>query len=359
MNMDERNKKYRPDIEKHPVTGNLQKDSAVLFDLFEGCSDLKYNEIHLGTEHNISCIVAFIETTVENMLLDETVLGKMLNMLCTMEKEEVYLSLEQNSFGVSDMAYFENMEDAINGMLSGAALLLIDGFARAIKVSDKGYPGIGVSETDSEKVARGSNEGFANSIKTNTALIRKRIRSPQLKVKEKKAGVRSNTNISLLYMEGIAPDIVLAEIEKRLEGFEIDGVMDSGVIEQLSEERWLSPFPQFQTTLRPDRAAMCLLEGRVILLCDNSPVALILPTDYNSFIQTSDDYYNRFEIASLGRIIRYLASFFCNDTAGTVSGGDQFPYADLADYVDLILCGGKTGRTVSFRGRSDPDGTVF
>ena len=109
MNMDEQNRKYRPDEEKHPVTGNLQKDSAVLFDLFEGCSDLKYNEIHLGTEHNISCIVAFIETTVENMLLDETVLGKMLNMLCTMEKEEVYLSLEQNSFGVSDMAYFENM----------------------------------------------------------------------------------------------------------------------------------------------------------------------------------------------------------------------------------------------------------
>ena len=93
MNMDEQNRKYRPDEEKHPVTGNLQKDSAVLFDLFEGCSDLKYNEIHLGTEHNISCIVAFIETTVENMLLDETVLGKMLTMLCTMKKEEVYTSL--------------------------------------------------------------------------------------------------------------------------------------------------------------------------------------------------------------------------------------------------------------------------
>lgn len=86
MNMDEQNRKYRPDEEKHPVTGNLQKDSAVLFDLFEGCSDLKYNEIHLGTEHNISCIVAFIETTVENMLLDETVLGKMLTILCTMKK---------------------------------------------------------------------------------------------------------------------------------------------------------------------------------------------------------------------------------------------------------------------------------
>ena len=253
MNMDEQNRKYRPDEEKHPVTGNLQRTVRCCFDLFEGCSDLKYNEIHLGTEHNISCIVAFIETTVENMLLDETVLGKMLTMLCTMKKEEVYTSLEQNSFGVSDMAYFETMENAINGMLSGVALLLIDGFARAIKVSDKGYPGIGVSETDSEKVARGSNEGFANSIKTNTAPIRKKDPFATAKSQGEKSGSQKQYEYQSALHGGIAPDIVLAEIEKRLEGFEIDGVMDSGAIEQLSEERWLSPFPQFQTTLRPDR----------------------------------------------------------------------------------------------------------
>lgn len=86
-------------------------------------------------------------------------------------------------------------------------------------------------------------------------------------------------------------------------------MLDSGVIEQLTEEKWYSPFPQFQTTERPDRAAMAVLEGRVVVLSDNSPVGLILPTDYNSFIKTSDDYYNRWEIASFGRLLRYVASF--------------------------------------------------
>ena len=158
-------------------------------------------------------------------------------------------------------------------------------------------------------MVRGSNEGFGDSVKQNAALIRKRIRSPQVKVKEKKMGVRSNTNVYLVYMEGIAYPELVAKIEERLEGFEIDGVLDSGVIEQLSEEKWYSPFPQFQTTERPDRAAMSILDGRVVVLSDNSPIALILPTDYNSFIKTSDDYYNRWEIASFERLLRYFASF--------------------------------------------------
>lgn len=328
---------------KHEMTGNLQKDSEVFFGYFEGCSDLKYNRLYLGENHEIACIVAFIETTVENMMLDDTVLGKMLNGLCSMKEEKVYQALEKNSLGVSDIAYFETIEEGIDGMLSGAALIMVDGFARAIKVSDKGYPGMGVTETDSEKVVRGSNEGFSDSIKVNTALVRKRIRSPQLKVAERKAGVRSKTNISLLYMDGIVQKRVLEEIDKRLEGFEIDGVMDSGVIEQLSEKEWLSPFPQFQTTLRPDRAAMSVLEGRVILLCDNSPVALILPTDYNSFIQTSDDYYNRFEIASFSRVIRYLASFFAMTLPGLYLAVTNFHTQILPTTLILSFAAARQG----------------
>ncbi|MCI8327609.1 MAG: spore germination protein [Lachnospiraceae bacterium] len=302
--------------ESHPITGNLQEDSKIFCQLFQNCSDFKHNQMYLGKNHEIPCFIAFIETTVGNMMVDQTALGKMISGLCSMSEEEVYEALEKNSLGVSDIAYYRTIEEAVNGMLTGAALLMVDGFTRAIKIEDKGYPGMMVNKTDSEKVIRGSNEGFTDSVKTNAALIRKRIRSPQLKVLERKAGVRSNTNISLLYMEGIAPKKVLEEIDKRLSDFSIDGVMDSGVIEQLAEKDWMSPFPQFQTTLRPDRAAMSVLEGRVVLLCDNSPVALILPTDYNSFIQTSDDYYNRFEIASFGRILRYLASFFAMTLPG-------------------------------------------
>ena len=119
--------------------------------------------------------------------------------------------------------------------------------------------------------------------------------------------------------------------------------MDSGVIEQLSEKSWLSPFPQFQTTLRPDRAAMALLEGRVVLLCDNSPVALIMPTDYNSFIQTSDDYYNRFEIASFSRVIRYLASFFAMTLPGLYLAVTNFHTQILPTTLILSFAAARQG----------------
>jgi spore germination protein len=117
-------------------------------------------------------------------------------------------------------------------------------------------------------------------------------------------------------MEDLAYTQVLREIEKRLNNFEIDGVMDSGILEQLAEKKWYSPFPQFQSTRRPDRAAMAVLEGRVVLLSDNSPIALIFPTDFNSFLKTSDDYYNRFETASFARVLRYIASFFAMTLPG-------------------------------------------
>ena len=122
--------------------------------------------------------------------------------------------------------------------------------------------------------------------------------------------MRSHTKVDMVYMQDLANPMVLEEIQKRLEAYEIDGVLDSGVIEQLAERKWYSPFPQFQTTQRPDRAALAVMEGRVVVLSDNSPVALILPTDFNSFIKTSDDYYNRFEEATFARILRYFAVFF-------------------------------------------------
>jgi spore germination protein len=227
-----------------------------------------------------------------------------------MPEEKILDYLRENALGISDVTEFQTMEEAATGMLTGDAIFFFDGYDRALKIKDKGYPNMGVVEPESEKVVRGSKEGFADSIKVNTALIRKRLRTPKVKVKESFAGKRSNTNVDLVYMEDLVRPDILAAIEERLQEFEIDGVLDSGIVEQMTERNWYSPFPQFQTTQRPDRAAMAILEGRIVLLTDNSPVALILPTGFNSFIQTIDDYYSRWEIASFTRILRYLAAFF-------------------------------------------------
>lgn len=269
--------------------------------------------MNLGKNGDVPCYLTFIEVSVD---MGTSALSEVLKYLRTIEKEEIYDVLSQNALGISDATFFSTIEEAADGLLTGETILFVDGFAQAVKIPDNGYPRMSLSEADSEKVIRGSNEGFSDSVKQNAALIRKRVRSPKVKVKQLKTGIRSNTNVYLVYMDDLVYPGLLKEIECRMDGFEIDGVLDSGVIEQLTEEKWYSPFPQFQTTERPDRAAMSILEGRVILLVDNSPVALILPTDYNSFIRTSDDYYNRFEIASFGRMLRYVASFFAMTLPG-------------------------------------------
>lgn len=285
-------------------------------DLLGESADIKKKSMQLGKNNDVECFLAYVEVTGGNYLFESSVVGKLLNRFCFMSKEEILESLDKNTLGLSDMTSFETVEEAAFGMFSGDSVLFVDGFDKAVKIPDKGYPSMTVQEPSSEKVIRGSKEGFVDSIKVNTALIRKRLRTPKLKVRELQAGTRSKTNVDIVYMEDLVYPNLLKEVEDRIKRYEIDGVLDSGIIEQLSEEKWYSPFPQFQTTQRPDRAAMAILEGRIVVLSDNSPTGLILPTDYNSFIKTSDDMYNRWEIASFGRMIRYIASFFAMTVPG-------------------------------------------
>lgn len=299
--------------EKTPVSPMLSDNIAHMERLFSVCADMKKKQIHLGKNRDVACYLTFIEVAID---MRNSALLELLKYFRGLERGEIYEALNKNAMGLSDVTYFSTIEEAAEGVLTGEAILFVDGYEKAIKIPDDGYPMMGISEVDSEKVVRGSNEGFTDSVKQNAALIRRRIRSPKVKVKQLKAGVRSGTNIYLVYMEDLVYTGLLAEVERRMEGFAVDGVLDSGIIEQLTEEKWYSPFPQFQTTQRPDRAAMSILEGRAVLMSDNSPEALILPADYNSFIRTSDDYYNRWEIASFERFLRYIASFFAMTLPG-------------------------------------------
>ena len=288
----------------------LQQNIDVFEKMFADCVDIKMKRMALGVQPKVECFMAYIEVVVNNTLVEHTALGRLLSFLAGTDPKEIPRALDENAMGISDITYYATVEEAVAGLLTGDAILFVDGYEKALKIADKGYPGAGVQEPDSEKVIRGSKEGFTDSIKTNTALIRKRVRSNRVKVKEIKQGIRSHTVVDLVYMEDLANESVLTEIQNRLNEYEIDGVLDSGIIEQLAEKKWYSPFPQFQTTQRPDRAAMAVLEGRVVVMSDNSPTALIIPTDFNSFIKTSDDYYNRCEVASFARILRFFAVFF-------------------------------------------------
>ena len=293
--------------ESRKVSANLRENEKYLRSRLENCSDILIRPMRLGDKHKVDCLMVYIEVAVSNMMLDDSALGKMINHFWEISPEDIQEFVRHNSLGIADVKKLENLDESIDAMLAGNAVFFIDGYDKAMKISSKGYPSTGVMEAESEKVLRGSREGFSDSVKSNSALVRKRLRDTRLKVEEYKIGVRSHTLTQVLYMDDLVHERLLEEVKERLEEFQIDGILDSGMLEQLTEDVWYSPFPQYQTTERPDRAVQEILNGKVVILCDNSPEALILPGNFNSFMESSEDWYHRFEMASFLRILRYLA----------------------------------------------------
>ena len=277
------------------ISKNIEENKKHFKALFHDSADIKIRDIELGIHNPRRCLLAYIEVSLGDLLTKRYALDQ---------------AVDGNLLDLSDAEAFMSIEEAGQAMLTGDVILFVDGYDYAVKIPDKGYPGMDVKESDSEKVVRGSNEAFSDSIKQNTAIIRRRVRSTRVTVKEVTIGVRSHTNIDLVYMEDLASKSLIHRLEEKIQAYIVDGVFDSGMLQHLMKDKWYSPFPQLQTTTRPDRAGMAILEGRVVILVDNSPVALIAPTDVNSFLKTVDDYYNNFETATFARIIRYLATFF-------------------------------------------------
>ncbi len=300
-------KKGRDDMEETKISPRLLENEAYVRSRLKNCADVLIRTMKLGTERKVDCLMVYIEVAVSNMMLDDSALGKMVNHFWESSPGQIQEFMENNSLGIADVKKFATMEEAFAALFAGNAIFFMDGYDKAMKISSKGYPNMPVSKAETEKVLRGSKEGFTDAVKINSALVRKRLRDSRLKVEERQIGTRSHTMIQILYMEDLIHEEILEEVKEKLDCYEIDGILDSGMLEQLAEDSWYSPFPQFQMTERPDRAAQELLNGKIIVICDNSPSALILPSSFNGFMESSEDWNNRFEVASFLRVLRYLA----------------------------------------------------
>lgn len=325
------------------ISERLSENEARIRRLCRGCDDIIIRKMAPGMPEPVDCLIVYIESAVSNMMLEDSVIGKLLNHLWELPARDIRRVISENGAGISDSSEFTSLEEAMDAMLAGNAVFFLDGYGKALKISSQGYPGLGVSKAESEKVLRGSREAFSESVKLNTALIRKRIRSTGLKVEENSVGLRSNTVTALVYMEDLVRPELLERIRQELQNICIDAVPDSGILEQLTERFSWTPFPRFQTTERPDQASMAILEGRIALLSDNSPVALLLPTTLNTLMKTGDDYYGGFEIASLLRCIRYLALFLAFSMPGLYLAVTGFHPQLLPTALALSLAEARAG----------------
>ena len=178
-------------------------------------------------------------------------------------------------------------------LLMGISCIFIDGYDCCLTMDCRTYPARGVSEPEKDKVLRGSRDGFVETVVFNTALIRRRIRDPRLVMSILTAGESSHTDIVLCYMEDRADLELVERMRERIGRIKVQGLTMSqeSLAEALISSRWRNPFPKARYTERPDTAASALLEGRIVLLVDNSPSAMILPSGIFDFFREADDYY--------------------------------------------------------------------
>ncbi|NEY99445.1 spore germination protein [Bacillus shackletonii] len=201
------------------------------------------------------------------------------------------------------------LEQASYKILSGYSLLLIDGIKKFYIFNTKNKIGRNITEPTTERTARGPKEGFIEDIDQNLNLIRKKIKSPSLKVENLILGEKTKTNLSIVYMNGIANKDIVDEVKKRLSKIKIDGILESHYIQSMIKDSPKSPFPTVLSTERPDRVCGQLLDGKVAILIDGTPFALLVPVMFVEFFHSSDDYYDSSLVATIVRWVRFLGLF--------------------------------------------------
>lgn len=300
---------------KDKASSSLDKNLKYLKDKLKDCNDVVYREFRVGNRQQFRFALVYVDGLVDRNMLNEEVLKSLMlqtkhaNLSPGIITGDVFSIALRSGLTTSEVKEEEYIDKSMIALLSGDSLVLVDGYKKVLVIGSKGWPSRGVQEPQTESVIRGPRDGFTETMRFNTALLRRRLRDPNLKIKQIKVGVRSKTDVALAYMDNIVDKNVLKEVEKRLESINIDGVLESGYIESFIEDRKYSIFPQVQSTERPDRVAASLLEGRVAIITDNTPFVLLVPATLNILFQSSEDYYERWFIASFIRILRYASAF--------------------------------------------------
>ncbi len=191
--------------------------------------------------------------------------------------------------------------------LQGLTAIFLEGSETALSIEVIGWPQRAVAEPETDVVIRGPREGFIESLRMNVALLRRKIHHPDFTVETFRLGRYSQTDVGLVYVRSIVRREVLAQLRERLKRIDIDGILDSGTVEQLIQDTPYSFFPTLGLAEKPDVAAGRILEGRVAILVDGSPMALTVPMLFVEGLQSAEDYYTRFYYASWLRVVRYLA----------------------------------------------------
>lgn len=292
-----------------PLSGTKVKE------ILSGSSDVIFREFFLLGKDRIPCMLVAVDGLVDKNLLDEFILTPlMVDLTRHPELAQVTLSnvvdiTLQSLLPGLEIKKISKMGEALNAILSGDSVIFFGNLTEAIVIGAKGWANRGVSEPATESVVKGPREGFAETLRTNTSLLRRKIKHPSLRLISLTLGELTNTDLVVTYIDKIASPDIVSEVLRRLSTIKMDGVLGSGYLEEMIEDNPYSPFPQIAFTERPDVLAGKLLEGKVGIIVDGTPIVLTVPVTLTQFLNVNEDYYQRAMVAILSRFVRYVGAF--------------------------------------------------
>lgn len=288
----------------------LDAKLSLLKKVFDRCEDVIFREFKAGT---VPVALIYVDGMVNEDIVNNNIIHPlMLEFSRVMPPDRLPSGslgrhVRDHLVAVAQVREEANLDLIITEVLGGKTAILIDGYIPVIVASTAAWEMRNVEEPKVELAVRGPREGFTESLKVNTTLVRRRLKDPALKFRHLEIGRRTHTRVAIAYIEGIAREEIVREVEERLRRIDIDGVIDTGTIEEFVEDAPYSPFPTVKHTERPDKVCADLLEGRVGVLVDGSPFCLIVPSLFVEHMQSMEDYFERPQIQTLIRFIRYAS----------------------------------------------------
>ncbi|GLI09808.1 spore germination protein [Paenibacillus tyrfis] len=294
---------------KMVMNHELDLNRILLEKTFVNCSDIVFRPVDLFGNHH--AMLVYVDGMVDTMLLEHEFMQTLRDSESQCEENSLLSLAEQlrHTLRTGQIRTADTLNDLVKGVLDGGVAVVIDGELNVMIVGMERVPSRSLDEPDAEPLIRGPREGFIEQVQTNMILLRKRLKTPRLKMESFTVGELTQTKVKVVYIDGIATDSVVQEVRERISRIEIDGVIESNYIEEFIEDMPFSPFPQVQTTERPDIVVANLLEGKIAILVDGTPVTLIVPITFWNLLLSAEDYYERFLVVSFIRCIRFMFIF--------------------------------------------------
>ncbi|MBU3218110.1 spore germination protein [Clostridium estertheticum] len=301
------NKNMQEEYLNLKISNKLEQNRKYINNIFDKCTDLIIRELKITSSSKFSAILVYIDNMIETTIFEESIIERLINKKVESSYPPNSKEYSQYLLGISDTNICQDISIVVNSILDGKVVLFVDGINEAIIIDINNPPGRDVEEPQSETVLRGPREGFTESIGSNITLLRKKIKSANFKIEEFRIGRATKTKVTIVYLSNKANSKIVNEVKERIGKIDIDSVLESNYIKEYIGDEPTSNFPTVYSTEKPDVIAGKLLEGRVAILTDGTPIVLTVPSLFIEFFLNNEDYYLNFVAATLNRWIRYIA----------------------------------------------------